>query len=128
GDVAAVKYGDGLVPGVAPAAMQEGDHAARNILRSIAGQPREPFRYRDKGSLATIGRSKAVADLGRLHLSGWIAWFAGLTIHIFFLIGFRNRIVVLLDWAWLYFTHERGARLITGEVKRPGLAPLPHVP
>ena len=115
GDLAAVKNEDGsLVPGVAPAAIQEGIHTARNIARMIAGQPSLPFRYRDKGSLATIGRAAGVADFGRIKLSGFIAWSAWLAIHIFFLIGFRNRVLVILQWAWAYITFQRGARLITG--------------
>jgi len=109
------------VPGVAPAAIQEGVHAAKNIERTLAGKPRQAFRYRDKGSLATIGRAAAVADLGFIKLSGFIAWFAWLAIHIFFLIGFRNRFLVITQWAWAYLTYQRGARLITG-----GGAPAPH--
>jgi NADH dehydrogenase len=115
GDLAAVKQEDGsFVPGVAPAAIQEGLHAARNIARACKGQPLSAFRYRDKGSLATIGRAAAVADLGRLKLSGFLAWLAWLTIHVYFLIGFRNRFLVLTQWAWAYVTYQRGARLITG--------------
>ncbi len=116
GDLAAVRQDDGsLVPGVAPAAIQEGVHVARNIERAIEGQPLRAFHYHDKGALATIGRAAAVGDLGRrLHLSGFIAWFAWLSIHIFFLIGFRNRLLVILQWAWAYITYQRGARLITG--------------
>ncbi len=114
GDLAAIEQGGRRVPGVAQAAIQEGKHAARTIAREIGGRPRMPFRYRDKGSLATIGRAAAVADLGRVRLSGWIAWAAWLGIHIFFLIGFRNRLLVLLEWAWAYVTRKRGARLITG--------------
>lgn len=115
GDLAALKQKDGsLVPGVAPAAIQEGNHAARNIERAIAGKPLLPFHYLDKGSLATIGRAAAVADIRGLHLSGFIAWLAWLTIHIFFLIGFRNRFLVITQWAWAYVTYQRGARLITG--------------
>lgn len=115
GDLAAVRKADGSpVPGVAPAAIQEGAHAAHNIALALAGQPTRPFRYRDKGSLATIGRAAAVADLHGLHLSGFIAWFAWLAIHIFFLIGFRNRLLVITQWAWAYVTYQRGARLITG--------------
>jgi NADH dehydrogenase len=110
GDLAAVPR----VPGVAPAAIQEGTHAAKNILRMIRGQPAQPFHYWDKGSLATIGRAAAVADFGKLHISGFPAWFAWLAIHIFFLIGFRNRVLVILQWAWAYLTYQRGARLITG--------------
>ena len=109
GDLAAVPD----VPGVAPAAIQEGIHAAHNVERAIEGQPLRAFHYHDKGSLATIGRAAAVADLGRLHISGFPAWFAWLAIHIFFLIGFRNRLLVLLQWAWAYVTFQRGARLIT---------------
>lgn len=116
GDLAAFKQKDGsLVPGVAPAAIQMGRHAAATIVREVAGKDRPSFRYRDKGSLATIGRAAAVADLGRLHLGGWVAWIAWLVIHVFFLIGFRNRLFVISQWAWAYITQKRGARLITGE-------------
>ena len=115
GDLAAFEQNGRPVPGVAPAAMQMGRHAARNVLRSIAGQPLAPFRYVDKGSLATIGRRAAVADFGRFKLWGLPAWLAWLGIHIFFLIGFRNRLVVLLDWAWAYFSYQRTARLILFE-------------
>ena len=116
GDLAASKQKDGsLVPGVAPAAIQMGRHAAGTIAREVAGKDRRSFRYRDKGSLATIGRAAAVADLGRLHLGGWVAWIAWLVIHLFFLIGFRNRLFVISQWAWAYVTQKRGARLITGE-------------
>jgi NADH:ubiquinone reductase (H+-translocating) len=121
GDLAAAKLRrkdgasqDGkLVPGVAPAAIQMGKFAARQIQRTLAGRPREIFVYRDKGSLATIGRSHAVADLGRLHFSGYFAWLSWLFVHLFFLIGFRNRILVMMEWAWAYFTYNQGARLIT---------------
>jgi NADH dehydrogenase len=117
GDLAAVKNDGSLVPGVAPAAIQEGIHTAKNIARVVNGQPTLPFRYRDKGSLATIGRAAGVADFGPLKLSGFIAWAAWLAIHIFFLIGFRNRVLVILQWAWAYLTYQRGARLITGKVE-----------
>jgi len=118
GDLAAVKNDDGsLVPGVAPAAIQEGIHTAKNIVRILNDQATLPFRYRDKGSLATIGRAAGVADFGRIKLSGFIAWAAWLAIHIFFLIGFRNRVLVILQWAWAYLTYQRGARLITGKVE-----------
>jgi len=113
GDLAAVTN----VPGVAPAAIQEGTHTAKNILRMIDGQPTLPFRYHDKGSLATIGRAAGVADFGRIKLSGFMARVAWLSVHIFFLIGFRNRILVILQWAWAYVTFQRGARLITGKVE-----------
>jgi NADH dehydrogenase len=117
GDLAAAVQANGtLVPGVAPAAIQEGVHAARSILAAVSGTPSKPFHYRDKGSLATIGRAAGVADFGRVHLAGFIAWAAWLGIHIFFLIGFRNRLLVMLQWAWAYVTYQRGARLITGPV------------
>ena len=92
-----------------------GRHAASNIVRAIEGRPLLPFRYRDAGSLATIGRAAAVAEFGRVHLSGYVAWLAWLLIHIFNLIGFRNRFLVLFEWWWTYVTYERGARLITGD-------------
>jgi len=114
GDLAALVQSGRPVPGVAPAAIQEGRHVAGNILRSLRGRPLEPFRYHDKGSLATIGRSAGVADFGRIKLSGFPAWLAWLVVHIFFLIGFRNRFLVLFEWAWVYLTYDRGARLITG--------------
>jgi NADH dehydrogenase len=114
GDMAALEEAPGkLVPGVAPAAMQMGRHTARNIVRALEGKPLLPFHYRDKGMLATIGRSAAVADFGFLRISGFPAWIAWLGLHIFFLIGFRNRIVVLVNWAWAYVTFQRGGRLIT---------------
>ncbi|HSA91739.1 MAG TPA: NAD(P)/FAD-dependent oxidoreductase [Terriglobales bacterium] len=115
GDLAACKDAKGkVVPGVAPAAVQQGMAAAKNIWRDIRKKPREKFVYLDKGSLATIGRAAGVADLPGLRLSGWIAWLAWLFIHIYFLIGFRNRILVIIQWAWAYLTFQRGTRLITG--------------
>ncbi|MDP9194427.1 MAG: NAD(P)/FAD-dependent oxidoreductase [Acidobacteriota bacterium] len=119
GDLAAKQQHDGtFVPGVAPAAIQEGQHTALNLERAVAGQPLRAFRYRDKGSLATIGRAAAVADFGRLRFGGFLAWMAWLVIHVFFLIGFRNRFLVVTQWAWAYLTYQRGARLITGDTKR----------
>jgi NADH dehydrogenase len=115
GDLAAVESGGALVPGVAPAAMQMGRHAAGNVRRRLAGRPSEAFRYVDKGSLATIGRSSAVALVAGAKLSGFVAWLAWLLIHIFFLIGFRNRLVVMFTWAWAYLTYQRSARLIVDE-------------
>ncbi len=112
GDLASLAQHGRPIPGVAPAANQMGRHAARNILRTLRGQPGESFRYVDKGSLATIGRRAAVADFGRLKLSGFPAWIAWLGIHILFLIGFRNRFVVMFEWAWAYLTYQRSARLI----------------
>jgi NADH:ubiquinone reductase (H+-translocating) len=130
GDLASVTQANGSpVPGVAPAAIQEGKWAARQIVADLKGSAREPFRYKDKGSLATIGRAAAVADLGRVKLSGFMAWLAWWAVHIFFLIGFRSRLLVMFGWAWSYFTFQRGARLITGEVRgllhgsRPAEAP-----
>ena len=119
GDLALLPAHQPPVPGVAPAAKQMGRHAARNILASLAGKPARPFRYRDYGQLATIGRSAAVAMFGRVRIWGWLAWVAWLTAHIYFLIGFRNRLVVLIDWAWAYWTFERSARIVVGEGRRP---------
>ena len=113
GDLAALEG----VPGIAPAAKQMGHHAARNVLRRIAGKPPAPFRYRDYGQLATIGRNAAVVMIGRLHLSGFPAWLVWLVAHIYFLINFRNRLVVMLDWAWSYFSYQRYARIIMRGVK-----------
>ena len=108
-----------LVPGVAPAAMQQGRHAARNIARALRGQPRLPFRYVDKGMLATIGRGAAVGRIGPIKASGFFAWLLWLFVHIYFLIGFRNRVLVIFQWAWSYITFDRGARLITEPLKEP---------
>jgi NADH dehydrogenase len=120
GDLAALEQNGTLVPGVAPAAIQMGRHAARNIRLSLAGQPGRAFRYRDKGSFATIGRGKAVGELrGGVKLSGFPAWVAWLAIHIFFLIGFRSRMLVIFQWAYSYVTFRRGARLITGAPPPP---------
>lgn len=116
GDLASIVQDGEPVPGIAPAAIQQGRHASGNVIRSLTGRPRLPFRYQDKGIMATIGRAAAVADLGKLHVSGWIAWLLWLGIHIFFLIGFRNRFLVMLQWAWAYITWTRGARLITGDL------------
>lgn len=114
GDLAAARSKDGTsVPGVASAAMQMGEFAAQQILFSLAAQPREEFQFKDRGKLATIGTSKAVADLGKLHFSGHLAWLAWLLVHLSFLTGFRNRLMVSLEWAWSYFTFNGGARLIT---------------
>ena len=114
GDLAMLRQVDGKqVPGLAPAAIQEGRWAAENVLRALEGKSQQPFRYRDKGSLATIGRAAAVADIRGLRLTGLAAWLTWLVVHIFFLVGFRNRVLVLLQWAWSYLTFDRGARLIT---------------
>jgi NADH dehydrogenase len=118
GDLASFEQDGQLVPGVAPAAMQMGRHAARNVLRALEGQSPLPFHYVDKGSLATIGRRSGVALFGKVRLSGFLAWAAWLAIHIFFLIGFRNRFVVMFTWAWAYLTYQRSARLIVGRGER----------
>jgi NADH dehydrogenase len=120
GDLAALEQDGKLIPGVAPAAMQEGKHAAKNILRSLKGQPLLPFRYWDRGIFSVIGRGSAVGiAFEKLKVTGFVAWIAWLVIHIFFLIGFRNRLAVLFNWAWSFFTLRRNAQLITGEdVKR----------
>ena len=121
GDLAALKDESGKwLPGVAPVAMLEGKATAHNIGNELQGEPRKNFRYWNKGNLATIGRAAAVADFGKIHVSGFLAWLSWLFIHIFFLIGFRNRLIVLIQWAWSYLTYERGARLITGDTHLPG--------
>jgi NADH dehydrogenase len=115
GDLACFPHQTGRpLPGVAQVAKQQGRHAARNALRRLRGQPTRPFRYVDPGNLATIGRHAAVADFGVLRLSGFLAWLCWLFLHIFFLIGFRNRVSVMLQWAVSYFTYQRSVRLITG--------------
>ncbi len=125
GDLASVEQDGHPVPGVAPAALQMGHHAAENVQRAVRGEPLAPFHYWDKGSLATIGRSRAVGIVGRLHLSGFVAWAAWLFVHIFFLIGFRNRFVVLFTWTWAYLTWQRSARLILGYGREePASSPL----
>lgn len=120
GDQAAYTYqlrGGEALPGVAQVAIQGGEAAARNIARTLRGEPRRPFHYHDKGSMATIGRAKAIAQIGRLKLSGFLAWLTWIFVHILFLIGFRNRAAVMLEWAWSYLSWERSALLITGEVR-----------
>jgi NADH dehydrogenase len=119
--------GAGPLPGVSPVAMQQGRFVAGMIERSIERRERGSFVYLDKGSMATIGRRRAVAAVGKLQLSGFIAWLAWLTVHIFYLIDFRNRVVVLFDWAWSYFTYQRGSRLITGHRTDAG-APVQLAP
>jgi NADH dehydrogenase len=114
GDLAALVQDGNPVPGVAPAAKQMGAYVARVIAARISGRTMPPFRYRDDGALATIGRWAAVVDLGRVRLSGALAWVFWLTIHIFFLIGFRNRLRVMIDWSWGYWKYYRGARIMLG--------------
>ncbi len=114
GDLAsATRHNGQPVPGVAPAAIQMGKFAARQIKRAVAGKPREKFEYLDKGSLATIGRSRAVGQFGKIHISGYFAWMAWLFVHLLFLVGFRNRLFVMSEWAWAYLTYNHSARLIT---------------
>ena len=115
GDTAAATAPDGsMLPGVAPVAKQQGQYVARALVARSKGRTAEAFRYRDYGLLATIGRSRAVAQLGGLHISGFLAWVLWSVAHVYFLIGFRNRFVVALNWAWSYITFQRGSRLITG--------------
>jgi NADH dehydrogenase len=115
GDAAACRDESGRnLPGVCPVAVQMGQYAARMIRADLAGRPRHQFTYWDKGQLAVIGRGHAVADIAHLRFGGFPAWLIWIFVHIFFLIGFRNRVMVLLQWAWAYFTYQRGARLITG--------------
>jgi NADH dehydrogenase len=126
GDLASLAGADGKpLPGVAQVALQMGKHAARNVIRGVEGQPYRPFVYQDLGNMATIGRASAVADLGWLRLKGYIGWLAWLFVHILNLIGFRNRLVVLVQWAWSYFSYQRAIRLITGPLpdSEPGLPP-----
>jgi NADH dehydrogenase len=123
GDLAAITSDGRPVPGVAPAAMQEGATAAKNILRTIRDEPRRPFRYRDKGNLATIGRQRAIADFGRFQLDGPLAWWFWLFVHIMYLAGFRNRAAVLVEWAYAFFTYQRGSRLITAPHRLANPAP-----
>jgi NADH dehydrogenase len=123
GDLAHLEQDGRQVPGVAQPAMQMGDHVAKILAADLAGQPRPAFRYFDKGDMATIGRMDAVARLAwpfKAHWSGFPAWATWLTVHIFFLIGFRNRLSVFAAWIWTYFTFTRGARLITGDQRLPG--------
>ena len=115
GDLASLNGEDGKpLPGVAQVAMQMGVHAAHNVLRAIAGQPLRPFKYRDYANMATIGRASAVGDFHWVQVKGLVGWLAWLFVHIFNLIGFRNRIVVMIQWAWAYFSYQRAIRLITG--------------
>ncbi len=130
GDLATFLHQTGQpLPGVCPVAIQQGHHVASNIQRITQGMPAEPFHYWNKGNLATIGRAHAVADFGRIKISGLLAWLAWLFVHVFFLIGFRNRFVVIFEWAWAYFTFQRSARLITGDIdKLQAVMPKPANP
>ena len=127
GDLASLQDEHGkMLPGVAPVAIQQGKWVARTIARDLEHQPRRNFHYHDKGSLATIGRAAGVAQFPGFSLSGYFAWLAWLFVHIFFLIGFRNRLIVMIQWAWSYLTYERGARLITGSNELPGWTEAKH--
>ncbi len=129
GDLASLKDEQGkMLPGVAPVAILQGRFVAKLIRREVESPasppgPRPAFHYWDKGNLATIGRAAAVAEFGKIHISGFLAWLSWLFVHIFFLIGFRNRLLVFIQWAWSYITYERGARLITGSTYLPGWSP-----
>jgi NADH dehydrogenase len=112
GDLARVDEAGGAVPGMAPPAIQEGRHAAANIRADLLGHPRRPFRYRDRGMLATVGRRAGVAWVGGFGFAGVVAWLLWLAVHVVWLIGFRNRVVVLFEWTWAYFTYQRSARVI----------------
>lgn len=120
GDLMHLEVDGKPVPGVAPAAIQAGKAAAANVRALVEGRTTRPFRYRDKGSLATIGRARAVGSIGRREVSGYLAWWVWWVVHIAYLIGFRNRISVMIGWAWQYFAFSRGARLITGRAWEPG--------
>ena len=120
GDAAAFNHQEGAsLPGICPVAIQMGEYTAGTIQGDLAGRPRRAFRYWDKGQLAVVGRGRAVADIWRLHFSGFLAWLTWIFVHIFFLIGFRNRVLVLIQWAWSYFTYGVGARIITEDVHLP---------
>jgi NADH dehydrogenase len=122
GDMIAASYDGGKpVPGVSPAAMQAGRHAAKNIERQLRGEPPLPWNYFDKGSMATIGRYKAVASVAGMKFSGHLAWLAWVFVHLIFLIGFRNRVFVFWQWAWAHVNYAKGARLITGKVGKEGV-------
>ena len=129
GDAAAFNHQEGgTLPGICPVAIQMGQYTARTIEGDHSGRPRRAFRYWDKGQLAVVGRGRAVADIWRFHFSGFIAWLTWIFVHIFFLIGFRNRVLVLIQWAWSYFTYGVGARIITEEVRLPPVRAMADCP
>jgi NADH dehydrogenase len=129
GDLTYLERPDGRpIPGVAPTANQTGAHAAKMILRTLRNQPHTAFKYFNKGELATIGRSKAVAAFGKLHLSGTLTWFLWLFVHLLYLVGFRNRLSVLIQWGYAYFTYQRGVRLIADTWHRGPETPLVSAP
>jgi NADH dehydrogenase len=113
GDLSVFTHQTGApLPGTAPVAMQQGQHVGRTILRALKGQPRAPFHFVDKGQMATIGRSRAITQLGNIKVSGFLAWLIWLAVHVYYLAGFKNRLLVVMQWAWSYLTFGRGARLI----------------
>ncbi|TZF82800.1 NAD(P)/FAD-dependent oxidoreductase [Pedobacter sp. BS3] len=123
GDVASMstdEYPNGH-PGVAPVAQQQGRHLAKNIIHLINKEPTEPFKYFDKGSMATVGRNKAVVDIGKLHFSGFFAWFVWMFVHLMTLVGFRNKVVTFVNWVWSYFSYDRGIRLIIRPFNRQSM-------
>jgi NADH dehydrogenase len=129
GDAAAYAAPEGgTLPGICPVAIQMGQYTARTIAGDLAGRPRRAFHYWDKGQLAVVGRGRAVADIWKLHFSGFLAWLTWIFVHIFFLIGFRNRVLVLIQWAWSYVTYGVGARIITSEIRSPPPLPTPECP
>ena len=117
GDMAFFKDENGVVPGVAPAAIQQAELSVKNIMRDVRGEPRQNFKYWDKGSMATIGRNKAIVQFGKMHVSGFLAWLMWVFLHLILLIDFRSRLWVMSEWIWAYFTRERSARLITGDAE-----------
>jgi NADH dehydrogenase len=123
GDICSLQQDGKPLPGVAQVAKQQGAHAARNVLHAVRGEPLDPFHYRDYGNMATIGRGSAVADIGGVKASGFFAWLIWISIHIFWLIGFRNRLAVMSEWAWAYVTFQRRVRIITGEKLWPSAEP-----
>jgi NADH dehydrogenase len=118
-----VRLRETVFPGVAPVAMQQGRYAARVVRNRLRASTAAPFRYRDKGNLATIGRAAAVAEIKGLELSGFLAWVTWLVVHLWYLVGFQNRVLVIVRWAFSFVTHGRGARLITGPPAAPRRAP-----
>jgi NADH dehydrogenase len=116
GDQACVTLDNGsTLPGMAPVAMQEGNAIGRAIVDDLKGKPRKPFKYRDKGQMATIGRNRAIVEIGNLKFSGTLAWFTWLLVHIYYLSTFKHRVFVLMQWGWSYFTFGHGARLIVNK-------------
>jgi NADH dehydrogenase len=114
------------LPGTAPVAIQQGRFIGKTILNDLKGKPRTEFKFKDKGQMATIGRSRAIVETGRFQFGGWFAWVAWLVVHIYYLTGFKNRLFVVMQWAWSYMTFRRGARLIVEKEWRKEIAPQPQ--